>query len=1196
MSILKRIFPFLSWFEGYDLSALRADFVSGLTVALVLIPQSMAYAQLAGLPPYYGLYAAFLPPIVASLFGSSRQLATGPVAVVSLMTSASLEPLATAGSEQFVAYALLLALMVGVFQLLLGILRLGVVVNFLSHPVVNGFTNAAVLIIATSQLSKIFGVYVDKAPHHYETICRIAVSAWHYLHWPTLGMAGIAFATMIGLRKINKRIPQVLIAVVITTVIAWAVGFEDSTTAGVDAFGSTRVADLVTAFNKGIQIKESLEEQRSQNKPALAELRETDAELCARCHTERELDRAGMDLTADDRGQAATGGQPSKLVLHDLAGLLDRRIDQLKETISAHRGELRALLFVRATTADGVTRFHLRGEAPAGASVEEGTWRLAVKEKQLDPQALKLTRGGAVVGEIPEGLPAFRAPHVDWSVVGDLAAAAIIISLLGFMEAISIAKAMATRTRQKLDPNQELIGQGLANIVGCVGQSYAVSGSFSRSAVNFQSGGKTGISIAFSSLFVMIVLLFLSKGLYHLPQAVLASVIMMAVFGLLNLRGFVHAWRTSRFDGTASILTFVGTLVFAPHLEWGIGIGVVMSLGGYLYRTMRPKVISLAPHPDGMMMDAKRHELRRCKHIEVLSFDGPLNFASANYLERAIMSRVSEVCELQHLVISGNGISEIDASGEETLRSLVDNLLDAGCTVSFSGLSEEVVDVLRRSHFYDHVGKERFFRNRAQTIAAIFPTAHAESDEQDCPYRLIMPPLVELSLHPDGSLRSVQRHQLRSCRHIAVLRFDGPLNFANAAYMEQEILASLVDRPALRYVVLVAHSINAIDESGAEKLGELVTRLRNDGYAVSFSGLKEEVVEVLSRTHVLDVLGPENLFPTQIVALASIYARAHTGSSEEDCPLVRLSHRLTELSLHSSGLLREASKRKLRLCPHIAVLRFDGPLPLANSKACQSEFIRWATTRSEVETVVFVCNAIDRLDAPDAANLAALVTAVREAGFRVALSGFPDRTLETLIKSGAAASIGMDSIYPSAPIAVTDLFADAHRGGDEEDCPLAGLLPKLVEVSRHSDGQYRDARRNGLALCQRIVAVRYDGPLSGATFRFFETRLREVLAGRKSARYLIFAAHALSAMDEAAAGKLLRLFADLAQQGYWIGVSGLKDDDYESLQRANRDVVIRGIEFFPTQGAAVGQVHEAAHRGCDEGSCPLLKTVEAPPG
>ncbi|WP_462269407.1 SulP family inorganic anion transporter, partial [Desulfobacter sp.] len=222
--MLTKILPFIEWFKDYSLAKFKIDFVAGLTVALVLIPQSMAYAQLAGLPAYYGLYAAFLPPMIASLFGSSRQLATGPVAVVSLMTAASLEPLASAGSEAFIAYAIVLALTVGIFQLLLGILRLGLIVNFLSHPVVNGFTNAAAIIIGTSQLSKLFGVYVDKAPHHYETIIRVIESAFHYTHLPTLGMGILSIAIMVGLKRLNPRLPFVLAAVAVTTIISWATG------------------------------------------------------------------------------------------------------------------------------------------------------------------------------------------------------------------------------------------------------------------------------------------------------------------------------------------------------------------------------------------------------------------------------------------------------------------------------------------------------------------------------------------------------------------------------------------------------------------------------------------------------------------------------------------------------------------------------------------------------------------------------------------------------------------------------------------------------------------------------------------------------------------------------------------------------------------------------------------------------------
>src|SRR5210317_2132724 len=221
-----KIFPFLEWFKDYSGEKLRLDAVAGITVAMVLIPQSMAYAQLAGLPAYYGLYAAFLPPMIASLFGSSRQLATGPVAVVSLMSAASLEPLATAGSPEFIAYSIVLAMVVGIFQFSLGVLRLGMVVNFLSHPVINGFTNAAAIIIASSQFSKFFGVYVDKAPHHYETMMRVASAAMDYTHMPTLLYGVAAVAIMFGLRKINPRIPNVLIAVAITTVLSYFTGFN----------------------------------------------------------------------------------------------------------------------------------------------------------------------------------------------------------------------------------------------------------------------------------------------------------------------------------------------------------------------------------------------------------------------------------------------------------------------------------------------------------------------------------------------------------------------------------------------------------------------------------------------------------------------------------------------------------------------------------------------------------------------------------------------------------------------------------------------------------------------------------------------------------------------------------------------------------------------------------------------------------
>ncbi|MGC8579438.1 MAG: SulP family inorganic anion transporter [bacterium] len=252
--MLKKIFPFLSWFDHYNVNYLRSDLVAGITVALVLIPQSMAYAKLAGLPVYYGLYAAFLPPMIAAMFGSSYQLATGPVAVVSLMTAAALEPLATAGTQGFIEYAIMIALLVGIFQLLLGVLKLGLVVNFLSHPVVNGFTNAAALIIATSQLSSIFGVEVESMAHHYETIYNVIKAALISTHWLTFLFAVLAFLIMIVLRRINPRIPNVLVAVVITTLLSWAMGFERNYKCSIEQINSAEIKNTIMEFNKTIDI------------------------------------------------------------------------------------------------------------------------------------------------------------------------------------------------------------------------------------------------------------------------------------------------------------------------------------------------------------------------------------------------------------------------------------------------------------------------------------------------------------------------------------------------------------------------------------------------------------------------------------------------------------------------------------------------------------------------------------------------------------------------------------------------------------------------------------------------------------------------------------------------------------------------------------------------------------------------------
>jgi MFS superfamily sulfate permease-like transporter len=708
--MLARIFPFLGWFRSYSLNRLRADAVAGLTVALVLIPQSMAYAQLAGLPAYYGLYAAFLPPMLAAMFGSSMQLATGPVAVVSLMTSASLAPLATQGSEAYVAYAILLALIVGLFQLALGLLRLGLVVNFLSHPVVGGFTNAAAIIIATSQLSKMFGVSVDTAEHHYETIWRVIEVAMHYTHWPTLVMGVGAFAVMYGLKRINPRLPYVLVAVAASIVIAWVSGFEHNRKADLGAIESDRVKALVVQFNTANQAMNQLADQR---------VKLVQAEMQAA----HELGERSLKVLAIQHRQAAA----------------QTEIEEETKKARQARRELRAVLMEGVSGPDGAMRFFERGQVPAGQAADGRTWRVKVGNAPLDPAGLIMMGGGAVVGTVPPGLPTFGVPSLDLNVMLQLFPYAAIISLLGFMEAISIAKAMAAKTGQRLDPNQELIGQGVANILGSFGKSYPVSGSFSRSAVNLQAGAVTGLSSVFTSLMVVILLLFFTPLLYNLPQSVLAAVIMMAVVGLINLGGFVHAFKAQWYDGVISVISFLATLAFAPHLDKGIMIGVVLSLGVYLYKSMRPRVAALALHPDCSLRDAEHHHLRQCKHIAVVRFDGPLFFANASFLEGKIAERIESMPALRHILIVANGINELDASGEDTLSLLVDRVRSAGYKISFSGIKENVLEAMERTHLLAKIGAENVHPLAAAAVGAIHADAHRGSDESDCPLLTVCP-------------------------------------------------------------------------------------------------------------------------------------------------------------------------------------------------------------------------------------------------------------------------------------------------------------------------------------------------------------------------------------------------------------------------------------------------------------------------
>ena len=601
MSWITKLFPFLLWIK--DLSkpkTIKADIIAGVTVGFVIVPQSMAYAQLAGLGPQYGLYAAFLPVLIGAIMGSSRQLSTGPVAVVSLLTAAALGEIVTDPSS-YAVYAALLALIVGLFQFSLGILRLGFVINFLSHPVVTGFTNAAAIIIGASQLPKVFGIRVINsndtdwvsacqplslieriesagssglhticnADQSYETIARLLEAALFYTHLPTLTMALMGVLSIVVLQRYFPRMPAILTVAVISTAASFLIDYE--------------------------------------------------------------------------------------------------------------------------------------------------------------------AMGGAIVNSIDiDGLFSFKVPSFDFNAMGTLFIYAITISLIGFMEAISVAKSMAATTKQRLDVNQELIGQGLSNITSSFFQGYAVSGSFSRSAVNLTAGAVTGFSSVVTAIIVGLTILWLTPLLYHLPQATLAAIILMSVVNLVHFSPLRHAWKVEKHDGWVGLLTFIMTLIFAPHLENGIAFGIIMSLGLFLYRTMEPNFTELSVQKGSIIASRFLDDTTEVSNaVKIAKWSGSLYFANAAYFETKLLELISKNNEeLKYIIVDVASIVQVDASGEQVLRNLVESCSDSGVEILFAR-TDRLEAELYRSGFKKRFGENRFFDLRADALKHVWQELEANEQEQE---------------------------------------------------------------------------------------------------------------------------------------------------------------------------------------------------------------------------------------------------------------------------------------------------------------------------------------------------------------------------------------------------------------------------------------------------------------------------------
>lgn len=682
--MLKSLFPFLSWFP-YTRIALRNDLVAGITVALILVPQSMAYAQLAGLPVVYGLYASFIPVIVAALWGSCRQLHTGPVAMMSLLSAAAMAPLAAPGSSMYIELSIMLALMVGVLRLALGLARLGKLVNLVSSPVMVGFTNAAALIIGLSLLNQVLGVPMPRSDSYLADLWGVILQI-PAAHLPTIGFAVGAWLLIVLLRRVAPRLPGILIAVMVGTAVSAALGFDRTMVVPLSAVGDGKARSLIESFHAA--------------QTQISGLRAAAVEKSA--ERKRLLDEGGAGHEAD---AARLEGEIKALTVQ-------ARV--LKEENDRRRTQLHALKLQRSEGADG----WVLSRPVAADAGKDATWRFA----GMQDDHARFSSGGAVVGNIPSGLPAFAVPAFHWDVFLYLLPAAFVMALIGFMEATSISKAIAERTRTRIDVNKELVGQGLANIAGSFFNAYTVSGSFSRSAVAERSGAQTGVFAIVSALIVVAVLLFFTPLLYHLPQAVLAVIVMMAVFGLIRIAPLLHAWRIDRSSAVIGLVTFLATLAAAPAIANGILVGIVLTVADYLLRLMRPRAVILGRREDGVLAGIDSPGVQPVsEHFVPIRFDDSLVFASVSYFEDIILEARVRFPEAETILIVGSGINRLDASGEEKIREVARTLSEAGVRLAFSSLKKQVREAFEAGGLVSLLGPENFYATKEQALTDLRP-------------------------------------------------------------------------------------------------------------------------------------------------------------------------------------------------------------------------------------------------------------------------------------------------------------------------------------------------------------------------------------------------------------------------------------------------------------------------------------------
>ncbi len=558
---INALFPFISWFQLVTKDSLKADLIAGFTGSVVVLPQGIAFATIAGLPPEYGLYTAMVTPIIAALFGSSLHLISGPTTAISIVVFSAISNHADPGTPEFISLALTLTFLAGVYQLAFGLARLGTLVNFVSHTVVIGFTAGAAILIATSQMKNILGIFIPKGESFFHTW----VGLWRGLGDTNVFVLTIAVCTLVSVilvTRFSPKIPNLLIGLIVGSVVAYFVN---------------------------------------------------------------------------------TPEQDIKFVV-----------------------------------------------------------------------------------QIPAHLPPLSMPDFSFNSIKTLAPEAFAIALLGLIEAVSISRSIATKSNQRIDANQEFVGQGLSNITGSFFSSYAGSGSFTRSGVNYSAGAKTPLSAIFAATFLMLIILLIAPLTAYLPIAAMAGVILIVAYKLIDFPHIKHIVKNSKSETAILFTTFFATLFL--ELEFAIYLGVILSLVMFLARTSTPEIVTLAVDTavgsdlgasKRRLLNIQKKPLKQCPQLKIIRIDMSIYFGSINHIQNRIYHIVQNenVC---HILIVGTGINFIDLSGTQMLIAEASRLKKLGGGLYFSELKSSVYEFISKSRFVAEVGNDHFFDKKKDAIEGIY--------------------------------------------------------------------------------------------------------------------------------------------------------------------------------------------------------------------------------------------------------------------------------------------------------------------------------------------------------------------------------------------------------------------------------------------------------------------------------------------